>query len=181
MPNLRSKTWTTTTPAEVTDAQYWEDHLISDAAAAKAASSVQSVNNTNPDENGNVTLSIPAAQVNSDWNSSSGVSQILNKPTIPTVSVEENGTASSTVTHQQQIVINSTAADIVGTKYMETTSTASTFTFTNAAITASSVIDGPYTDTYGDNPSNVVTDGSTNTCTVTFAASQSRTVRIYIR
>lgn len=28
--------------------------------------------------------SIPAAQVNSDWNSSSGVSQILNKPTIPT-------------------------------------------------------------------------------------------------
>ena len=27
---------------------------------------------------------IPAAQVNSDWNASSGVSQILNKPTIPT-------------------------------------------------------------------------------------------------
>lgn len=28
---------------------------------------------------------IPAAQVNSDWNASSGVAQILNKPTIPTV------------------------------------------------------------------------------------------------
>ena len=28
---------------------------------------------------------IPAAQVNSDWNSSSGVSQILNKPTLATV------------------------------------------------------------------------------------------------
>lgn len=28
---------------------------------------------------------IPSAQVNSDWNSSSGVSLILNKPTIPTV------------------------------------------------------------------------------------------------
>jgi len=28
--------------------------------------------------------SIPSAQVNSDWNSSSGISQILNKPTIPT-------------------------------------------------------------------------------------------------
>lgn len=28
MPNLRSKRWTTTTPAAVTDAQYWEDHLI---------------------------------------------------------------------------------------------------------------------------------------------------------
>lgn len=34
---------------------------------------------------GNVTLSIPAAQVNSDWNASSGVAQILNKPTIPSV------------------------------------------------------------------------------------------------
>jgi len=28
---------------------------------------------------------IPAAQVNSDWNASSGVAQILNKPTIPTI------------------------------------------------------------------------------------------------
>lgn len=31
------------------------------------------------------TTVIPAAQVNSDWNASSGVAQILNKPTIPTV------------------------------------------------------------------------------------------------
>jgi nitrogen fixation protein len=30
--------------------------------------------------------SIPAAQVNSDWNATSGVAQILNKPTIPSVS-----------------------------------------------------------------------------------------------
>lgn len=28
---------------------------------------------------------IPAAQVNSDWNAASGVAQILNKPTIPTI------------------------------------------------------------------------------------------------
>lgn len=46
---------------------------------------VTSVNNTSPDGNGNVTLSIPAAQVNSDWNAVSGVAEILNKPTIPTV------------------------------------------------------------------------------------------------
>lgn len=32
------------------------------------------------------TPTIPAAQVNSDWNASSGVAQILNKPTIPDVS-----------------------------------------------------------------------------------------------
>lgn len=54
MPNLRGKTWTTSTPANVEDAQYWEDHLISDEAAQKAASSVQTVNNTPPDPLGNV-------------------------------------------------------------------------------------------------------------------------------
>lgn len=61
MPNLRGKTWTTTTPANVEDAQYWEDHLISDSAAQKAASSVQSVNSQTPDANGNVDIvALPA-------------------------------------------------------------------------------------------------------------------------
>lgn len=46
---------------------------------------VTSVNNTQPDANGNVSITIPAAQVNSDWNAQSGVAQILNKPTIPTM------------------------------------------------------------------------------------------------
>ena len=45
---------------------------------------VTSVNNVSP-VSGNVTLSIPAAQVNSDWNVSSGVAQILNKPNLATV------------------------------------------------------------------------------------------------
>ena len=31
----------------------------------------------------NDTYTIPDAQVNSDWNASTGVSSILNKPTIP--------------------------------------------------------------------------------------------------
>lgn len=30
MPNLRGKTWTETTPAEVTDANFWENHLYPD-------------------------------------------------------------------------------------------------------------------------------------------------------
>ena len=49
--------------------------------------------NVNPDWNatsGDAQIlnkpTIPAAQVNSDWNASSGVSQILNKPAIPTLS-----------------------------------------------------------------------------------------------
>ena len=56
MPNLRGKTWTTTTPANVGDAQYWEDHLISDEQNAKITSSVQSVNGSTPDPSGNVTI-----------------------------------------------------------------------------------------------------------------------------
>lgn len=36
--------------------------------------------------------SIPAAQVNADWNASSGVAQILNKPTIPTSVTQLSGT-----------------------------------------------------------------------------------------
>lgn len=55
------------------------------------------INNKEADNTGTITLSasdvgalssstvIPDAQVNSDWNASSGVAQILNKPTIPTV------------------------------------------------------------------------------------------------
>lgn len=46
MPNLRGKTWTTTTPANVEDAQYWEDHLISDADAGKISTAAQTVGNT---------------------------------------------------------------------------------------------------------------------------------------
>lgn len=40
---------------------------------------------------------IPAAQVNSDWNATSGVEEILNKPTIPT-SLPPNGTAGGDLT-----------------------------------------------------------------------------------
>ena len=49
---------------------------------------------------------IPAAQVNSDWNASSGVAQILNKPTIPTVGnaeieIQKNGTKVDSFTTNQ--------------------------------------------------------------------------------
>ena len=51
---------------------------------------------------------IPAAQVNSDWNASSGVAQILNKPTIPTVpntlsSFTDDLGTSPTHTHSQYL------------------------------------------------------------------------------
>lgn len=50
---------------------------------------------------------IPSAQVNSDWNATSGVAQILNKPDIPSVSqVDNTGTS---------IIVGSTSYNIVTT------------------------------------------------------------------
>ena len=60
--------------------------------------------------------SIPAAQVNSDWNANSGVAQILNKPTIPTVNYDTEPTAGHgtgyTVTSEGIKVIADEVADI---------------------------------------------------------------------
>ena len=61
-------------------------------------------------------------------------------------------------------------------KYIELAAASSTtYTFSDADITANSRID-VYTDTFGDNPSNVV--ASAGSCTVTFSAAQTRTVGI---
>lgn len=67
---------------------------------------------------------IPAAQVNSDWNATSGVAQILNKPTIPTVNnatltIQKNGTNVQTFTANQST--NATANITVPTKVSELT------------------------------------------------------------
>ena len=54
------------------------------AQGTKADSAIQSVkvngSALTPDANKAVDITVPAAQVNSDWNSSSGLSEILNKP-----------------------------------------------------------------------------------------------------
>lgn len=49
-----------------------------------STNAVKTVNNVAPDVNGNVTINIPTPieQVNADWNATSGVAQILNKPTL---------------------------------------------------------------------------------------------------
>lgn len=57
MPNIRQKTWTTTTPATVGDAQFWEDHLVADEDINYLRTSVQSVNSVVADEDGNVEIS----------------------------------------------------------------------------------------------------------------------------
>ena len=108
----------------------------------------------------------------------SGSSKWVNETvTIPDVAVDHNGTASTSAVRKQRIKINSTYYDVDGSVYMEGSANSATFNFSNAAILADSAID-VYTDTWGDNPSNVTS--STGSVTVTFAAAQTRTVRIYI-
>ena len=62
---------------------------------------------------------IPAAQVNSDWNATSGVAEILNKPTIPTVNdatltITQNGTSKGTFTANDA---DDTTIDVADTTY----------------------------------------------------------------
>ena len=94
---------------------------------------------------------IPAAQVNSDWNADSGVAQILNKPTIPTVNdatltITQNGTSKGTFTAND--------ADDTTIEVSDTTYTAGTgIDITNGVISA----------TGGGGPSVVQTTGTSTT------------------
>ena len=112
---------------------------------------------------------IPAAQVNSDWNSSSGVSQILNKPTLSTVAtsgsyddltnkptiptvnnatltIQKNGTTVETFTANSSS--NKTANISVPTKTSDLTNDGSTGTDTYVESSALSdvAISGDYND-----------------------------------
>ena len=108
------------------------------------------------------------------------------KPTIPTVSVAYSGTASSSATKKQQITVSGTSYDVDGSVYMEqdvilSTSAATTATFTNASITANSVIE------FGCSKWGLVPDDitvSSGSCVVTLpkvTTSETVTVRIYLR
>lgn len=125
--------------------------------------------------------SIPDAQIQADWNQSNSgrLDYIKNKPSIPTISTEHSGTASTTNVRKQTITINSIAHDVDGSVYMEETANSASFSFSNAAILTTSAID-VYTDTWGDNPSEVKVP-TNGTCNVTFSEAKSRTVRIYIK
>ena len=97
---------------------------------------------------------IPAAQVNSDWNANSGVAEILNKPTIPTVydatlTIQKNGTDVQTFTANQST--NATANITVPTKTSELTNNGSdnTSTYVETDELATVATTGNYSDLNG--------------------------------
>ena len=118
--------------------------------------------------------------------STGAYSDLSGKPTIPTVSVSHSGTASSSATRKQQITVSGTSYDVDGSVYMEqdvilSTSAATTATFTNASITANSLVE------FGCSKWGMVPDDiavSSGSCVVTLpkvSTSETVTVRIYLR
>lgn len=103
-----------------------------------------------------------------------------------TVTVEHTGTASASGVRYQRIGVNGSYTEIDGTKYMEQTQTLSTsadvtYTFTNVAITADSVIE-PYCDIFGVTPKSIsVSAGSCAIVIPQYSSAVSCKVRIYIR
>ena len=77
---------------------YYTKSEVDTALSGKAStSSLATVATTGAYSDLTGTPTIPAAQVNSDWNAVSGVAQILNKPTIPAAQVNSDWNASSGV------------------------------------------------------------------------------------
>lgn len=109
------------------------------------------------------------------------------KPTIPSAtSIDYTGTASTTGVRYQRVGIGSVYTEVDGSKYMEqtktlSTSAATTFTFTNAAIKTDSVIE-PFASIWGIVPSSVsVSAGSCSVVIPAYSSAVSLKVRIYIR
>ncbi len=90
------------------------------------------------------TPTIPAAQVNSDWNAVSGVAEILNKPTIPTVNdatltIQNNGTNVATFTANS--ATNTTANIVPPVQIGSVLSTPTNVAYVNTA----NIVDGAVT------------------------------------
>lgn len=96
-PEAHTQPWSTITSTPTTIAGYG---LIDAASLSQLATKFDNPSGTTAQylrgDGSTATFpSIPAAQVNSDWNSVSGVSQILNKPTIPSAQVQSDWNAVS--------------------------------------------------------------------------------------
>ena len=166
-------------PVEETDVQYhnnskyYAESIEGDAEAAQESAEDSEAWAVGKRSGTDVPSTDPAYQNNSKFYSdraasmiSSGIATVsrvgLVKPDGSTITIAADGTLSSVSG---------------GGKYLEQTGSNTTYSFTDNAIDSTSRID-PYTDTFGDNPSNITI--SSHTCTLTFEDAQSRTVGILI-
>jgi len=87
---------------------------------------------------------IPAAQVNSDWNATSGVAEILNKPTIPSIA--------GLVPETRTLTINGTSYDLSANRSWTITAGLTVLQVTPVTLTAASwsLVSGLYEYTYSN-------------------------------
>ena len=143
------------------------------------------------------TPSIPSAQVNSDWNASSGVAEILNKPTIPTVPTNVSAftnDAGYVTSSDFDNIGTATIISIVGAAIAEANKDESVISFDTdtASVDEGSTITKTVTVTAGDgavtysssdtdvatvNNSGVITGVSTGTCTITASIASTSTYK----
>jgi len=160
--------------------------LANDSASALASETISSTADrqyaVNLDSNNKLSVNVPwVDQVNADWNSSSGKSQILNKPTIPdAVVANPSGTATDTLTKLQ---VGSTIYSVEGgggTTIVQIPSVSGTsFTYDGtaqgAAITG---LDTTHCTVVGGTGTTVTTSGDTTYVKATNAGSYSFTVEL---
>lgn len=115
----------------------WGNHATAGYALASSLAAVATSGSYNDLAN---KPTIPAAQVNSDWNASSGLAQILNKPTIPTPTPYPGaGIAISTGTAWGASK-NNPAGDLVGTTESQTITNKTLGANTKESVTTGSTI-----------------------------------------
>ena len=119
---------------------------------------------------------IPAAQVNSDWNASSGVAEILNKPTIPAAQVNSDWNASSGVAQ----ILNKPSLATVATSGLYSDLTGTPTLATVATTGAYSDLTGKPTIPTVNNATLTIQKNSTNVATFTANASSDVTANISV-
>ena len=120
------------------------DPIFSASASASITSADITAWNNKSDFSGNYNdltnkPTIPAAQVNADWNANSGVAQILNKPTIPTEPTKTSDLTNDGAdgsAHYLEDDETSYRTSAIPQGVVDGTSTATEFTATVAGITA---------------------------------------------
>ena len=118
---------------------------------------------------------IPAAQVNSDWNSSSGVSQILNKPTLATVATSGSYSDLLNVPAMNQIInlgFNNSNKVINDTELVDIRDSATTATTSSGTYNFVIWLNAYWSESAGNFYTSLKVDGTDYNATNTYAISQ---------